>query len=259
MKHRITIAAIFLTQLMYAQVPGYMGKRFSLGYSNNFFIAGLGPTATQYTGINTVHSFNAEYSIKNRTNFCLSFQVSKTGMAMDREFYQYMSGSNYSVSYYYKPSPDVPMLLQTKSLGIGFKFFAQGTLAPLGKYRKLELLLMFTHLTYPDNSFSVSQYDGYTTQTGRTSLGSGDYNFKTFAINYTIGRQRVLLNCLVLDYGVQFGLMPAGLYAYTDGDEVFSETSSSKSYEEIFKQEKNKRLFRAQMFNFHIGLGFLAF
>lgn len=248
---------IFLQGIAFAQVPGYMGKRLTIGYSNNFFLAGIGPTKTYDIGLNTTHSFNLEYTIKNRTNFCLSYQMFKTGVDVDHEFYEEYEdtyGVYNSISYTYNPIPNVPLQLKSNNVSIGFKFFASGTLAPVGKYKKLELLLLFSNLTYKPNSFEG--YDNQAEGLKRKSIGTGNYSYSTFALTYTMGRQRVLLNRLVLDYGVQFGFTPAGVVAVLTSDEDFNRSTNP---EDIFRQETNKRLFRYELFNLHLGLGFLAF
>jgi hypothetical protein len=248
---------IFLIQAAFAnaQVVGYMGKRLIIGYSNNFSIAGVGPTAESYDpGFNTTHCFNLEYIIKNRTNFCLSYQMLKTGVEIPYDFYvqTYNSAYGYSEGVSYTYAGSAPMQVSTKNFGIGFKFFPQGTLSPIGKYRKLELLLLFSDFTYPRNSFDYYNSTDYTMKKG--SVGTGDYSFKTFAITYTMGHQRVLFNRIVFDYGIQFGFLPAGAFGYlTDG-----EFTTGGSYESVFRQETNQRLFRHQMFSFHLGLGLLA-
>jgi hypothetical protein len=265
MKTRKTILLGFVlltASVLTAQVPGYMGKRLTLGYSNNFFAAIIGPPAQSYDmGINTTHSFNIEFTIKPRTNFCLSYQMFNTGVTTNHTFVnstQDQYGNVYNVESHFDPVPNKPMELHSNNVCIGFKFFNAGSLAPVGKYRKLELVLMFTELSYPPNSFFTYNYNygfGGNDGVSRSSLGTGNYNFKSFALTYSLGRQRVLFNRLVLDYGLQFGFVPAGVFATLNSEGDFSDASTP---ENVFRQETNKRLFRHQLFNFHIGLGFLA-
>lgn len=259
LKYKLLIAFfISLTLTAWSQVPGYMGKRLAIGYSNNFFLAGVGPTASSYdVGLNSTHSFNLEYTIKNRTNLCGSFQIFKTGLAMNRTFY----GNNYNPSfgtydshyYTYAPNPAIPMELKSKCVAVGLKFFQRGYLAPVGKYRKFELVIMFSNLSYGDDSFIY--VDGGSL--AYASLGTGEYAFKEFALMYTLGRQRILFNRVVLDYGMQFGFMPAVLPSVllSDGNSVYY---NSISFETALRQDVNFRLFRHQLCNFHLGLSFLA-
>ncbi len=146
------------------------------------------------------------------------------------------------------------MQLRTFNLGLGLKFFRKGTLAPIGKYNKLELLLLLTKLTYGDNSFISTEYNYGTTT--RISKGTGNYNFTTFGVVYTTGRSRVLFNKLVLDYGLRLGVVPPGILAFFLGD---IGDGGQGQFESTLNRQVNFRLFREQLVNFHIGLGFLAF
>ncbi len=255
----LLLSIIFCTSM--AQIPGYMGKRFSVGYSNYFFPAVIGPklNATSKSdgmGFNTTHCFNLEYTIKARTNFCISYQLQNLGIKTNRYYYQTINDgfSTATVTYEYAPKPYSNMKLKTNSIGLGFKFYSKGTLAPVGKYKKIELLLLFSNLTYPKNSF----YTDYYSQPTYTSIGNGNYNFSTFAITYTMGKSRVLFDKIVLDYGLRIGALPAGFIAFLNYDGNFF-TDAPNSYEKMFRQDSNMRLLRQQVINAHIGISFLAF
>lgn len=267
MKVKYFVLFLFSALLSNAQVSGYMGKRFSIGYSNYFMLSAIGPTANAENadfgtiGVNSTHCLDLEYIVKSRTNFCLSLQTSKTGVDPGEISYYSYDPINYNSYYYtykYDVKPYKPMQVRSINLGLGFKFFQSGSLSPIGKYKKVELLLMFNHLTYKKNGFSY--YDsGYNRI---ATFGSGDYQYSTFAITYAIGRSRVLFDKIVLDGGIRFGVMPAGFWAYLNQDGDFFDTSSSSGtfYAETqFKYDVNMRLFRCQLFNFHVGLSFLAF
>ena len=85
MKLKLIVFFTIVSYGCYSQVAGYLGKRFSIGYSNYFMVAGLGPVANapskdELSGLNSTHCLNLEYTIQNRTNFCISFQTLKTGV-----------------------------------------------------------------------------------------------------------------------------------------------------------------------------------
>lgn len=273
MKCKFLLFFLAFGLLSSAQVPGYMGKRFSIGYSNYFLPTGFGPGANadspevlSTAGLNTTHCLNLEYIIKSSTNFCVSLQTAKTGMNPGEiavyAYDPYTNNSQY-YSFKYDEKPYKPMQIRAVNLGLGFKFFQSGSLSPIGKYKKVELLFMFNHLTYKKNSFTY--YDSYYSTYGayRTAtVGTGDYQFNTFAIAYTIGRSRVLFDKLVFDCGVRFGVTPAGIWGYVNQNGDFLNSSSSSyvlAIEKDFRYHTNMRMFRYQLFNFHIGLGFLAF
>jgi len=273
MKNKLIVLFVIAGFACFAQAPGYMGRKFVIGYSTYFFPAGIGPTAnTQeegqaFSGVNITHCLNLEYTIKNRTNFCVSIQTLKTGIApgvlYSSRVYDSGGWNSYYYSYEYNPKPFVPMQLRTFNVGLGFKFFQRGSLSPIGKYKKLELLLLFSKLTYDKNSF-LQQSDA-TGFSGPKALGTGENNYQTFAITFTAGRSRVLFNRLVIDFGLRLGFLPAGIIsAYNQNKEknassYTTSTSTSFDFDKVMRQETNQRLFRQQLINFHIGLGFLAF
>lgn len=250
----------------FSQTPGYLGKHFTVGYSANLFPAIIGPTSKSDIGLNLTHCINLEYTIRNRTNLCFSFQHFKTGADFNYHTDEVILDQNSSyqnVTYKYYPTSALPSELSSNNLSIGLKFFHAGTLAPVGKYRKFELVFFSTKLLYEPSAFEAEYYDTYyyntTTYKLQKTFGTGEYDFKSFALTYTIGRQRVLFDCLVIDYGFQLGVHPAGLYSFAAGDLVDSGSTALLTPEEYSKVITNQRLFRYESFNFHIGLGFLAF
>lgn len=249
------------------QIPGYMGKRFSIGYSNYFFLSALSPTANSSSsgaelGINTTNCINLEYTIRNRTNFCLSFQNSKTGIDPGDMYVESYNGYNYnSYTATYSVKPYKPMQITSYNIALGFKFFNSGSLAPIGKYKKLEILMLLNHLEYNRNGFLLNNY----TSSGASTygiLGTGDYNFNTVSVAYTLGRSRVFFDRLVLDGGIRFGFVPAGVFAVMyESDEYAASSlySTTAGTRRGFRNETYTRLFAFQAINFHVGLSFLAF
>lgn len=271
MKIRSLIAILFISSQLAAQVSGYMGKRLMVGYSNYFMPALIGPSANAKSssgsfGVNTTHSFNLEFVTKSRTVFCASFQKSTTGMypsELQETVYDGIS-SYYSYVYEYEPVPYRPMQINSTNIAAGFKFFQAGSLAPVGKYKKLEVLMMLNKLTYSATEFRY--YDNYTLQFEKKKLGTGNYNVNSFAITYTMGRSRVLFDRMVIDHGLRIGVAPIAVFkAFSDAG--FFTTDASVYYESVLnnakiekalKDDVQKRLFRFQAINYHIGISFLA-
>lgn len=263
----LVIAIVLKSTFSFSQItPGYMGKRFTIGYSNYFMVAGIGPSANASSssgeiGLNTTHCLNLEYTIKNRTNFCLSIQKLKTGMNPSEMYVEYYDGFNYSsFTATYSVKPYKPMQINSFNIGLGFKFFQSGTLAPIGKYKKVELLMLFNHLEYKRNSFLY--YDYNSSQSVYGQFGTGDYQFNTVALSYTMGRSRVLFDRLVFDYGIRFGIVPAAVFTtlfYEERDNYSTAYVSSIEIKNQFRNDTYTRLFRYQAINFHLGLSFLTF
>lgn len=251
---------------MTAQVSGYMGKRFSVGYSNYFSPAFVGRTANSTEmslGVNTVHCVNLEYSIKRRTNFCIGIQFWKTGIIRENGYdYSYEYNDPYggitseSGTAYYLPDTRAPMQLRTVNISMGFKFFRHGYIAPVGRYTKLEGILFMDNVSYDPLAFYRTS-SGFPKDRFSRFIGTGYYSYKTFAVALTLGRQRVLFNRIIIDSGIRFGVSPNFVFNYIVND-VFGDTYR-KSMEDQIKLNTNTRIFTGQLVNLHLGIGFLAF
>lgn len=259
MKNKIVVSLFLISCSVFSQVPGYLGKRLTIGYANYLSPSLIYPSSNSTDryelGLNTTHCINVEYAIKKRTEFCVSVEFNKTGIAREGG-YQYSAGgySDYG-SAIYRPGDKTPIQLKNTNVSLGFKFFRQGFIAPVGKYQKLEFVLLSNKINYDKNSF-YDQY--YSPDTRLPALGMGEYNFKTFAIALTLGRQRVLFNTLILDTGFRFGVSTNAIFNFLI-DDIFDGSMSNSALESQFKQDTHYRIFAAQLFNFHIGIGFLAF
>lgn len=268
MGYRFLILFLVPSLISVGQVPGYMGKRFSIGYSNYFFLAALSPTANSSTsgselGINTTNCINLEYTIKSRTNFCLSVQKSKTGTDPGNMFVDYYDGYNYySYNATYSPKPYKPMQINSYNIGLGFKFFNSGSLAPIGKYKKVEILMLLNHLEYNKNAFLIQNSSSTGGAAVYGKFGKGDYNFNTVSVAYTLGRSRVFFDRLVLDGGMRFGFVPAGVLTTllaSEDYEVSSVYTTEAGIRKEFRRDTFTRVFAFQIINIHLGLSFLAF
>jgi hypothetical protein len=257
MKIKSSILLITIAFSSNAQIAGYMGKRFAIGYSNYFFpgIKGPGPNEAELSDeqspcFNTAHCLNLEYGIKQRTNMCLSIQYLKTGIAYLHSYGDYP----YPNDVRYGGNSSIPAQLRSINVGIGFKFFKKGFVAPVGGYRKIEILLLSEKVTYDKNHFFKENSSGYQSQETPYVAGTGEYDYKNIAFSYTIGKQHMLSNILVLDYGIRFGVIPGGIFAMSLEDDSFN-----SSMESLYREKAWARIYRQQLINFHIGINFLAF
>ena len=104
-------------------------------------------------------------------------------------------------------------------------------------------------ITYNNTGYAtVDQFGKYTPV---TKLGSGKVEFQAFALGYSWGRQRIYYDKFVLDRGVRILFVPSGFV------EIANENNGSLESE--FESDGLARLFRHQLINFHLGIGFLAF
>ena len=258
LKNILSLLVIIYSISCFSQLSGYMGKRFTIGYSNYFFPALVGANATsKEISMNTTHCINVEYVIHNKINFCVGMQFFKTGVLKKSYEYKYLNNQNYysyeaTGSAIYKGNKK-PMELNTTNIMLGFKFFKSGFIAPVGKYQKLDVIVLLDKLIYSKDAFVDESRDK---GSKNVTLGIGTYDYTTLSIGYTVGRQRVLFNSIILDTGVRFGISPNGIFDSTFGN---LGGDYNKSFEEELKQTVNYRIMGAQLFNVHIGIGFLPF
>lgn len=265
MKYIKVFLFLFISSHASSQIAGYMGKRAVLSYSNYFMVGlvGPGPNNAGYMdeaslSLNNVHCLNFEYVYKQRKVVCLSGQYLRTGVAYDRgghdgfingasyRDYPYPGGAKYGGNY------SKPALLTSTNISLGVKSFKSGCIAPVGKYNKLEMILLFEKIKYDNTNFMKSVTSDPVDDTLFT-LGTGEYNYVNVAIAYTIGREHIINDKIVIDYGIRFGLTPAMNIVSLTSDDSYS------TIEMYYKRYSNSRIGRQQLFNFHVGIGFLAF
>src|ERR1043165_1478960 len=244
---KVLFIFLLLSVSSYAQVPGYMGKRFIVGYGVNM-LPSFSPTIKSYNGgVNLSHIVSLEYGIKNRTAFCLSYQRFRTGM------YDLNDIQTPNYTYEYVPAGKGPMPITSNGFGMAFKFFHRGMFAPVGKYRKLGCLLMFNKMTYEKDKFRY--YEGTLKY---QTLGAGEYSAVNFAVTYELGFQRVISDRFVFDSGLRLGLMPGPLFRTVGDiflDNGYSRDNTSSLNVRIDTNMRN-RIFTHELFSIHVGIGF---
>jgi len=279
-KNSLVLSFLFIASFSFSQVAGYMGKRFVIAYENYFFPAFMGPGTSNANknsmwspGFNSVHCLNLDFTAKNRINFCVTLQYMKTGIAYRTGSSRLLNtNSSYGTIYPY-PHEDTstgytssngsryggdfstPAVLSSFNIGGGVKIFSPGSIAPVGRYIKFEVLVFHETVTYDNQNFYIQDYNssfGNINNETKVTEGTGIYHYQNFTISFTSGRQRVLGNRIVLDYGFRIGLTPSVI-------PVFLEVSEKKGMSDSYRTYSTYRLFRQQLFNLHIGIGFLAF
>lgn len=270
MKRDLFILLIFISFFSHAQVAGYMGKRFVLGYSNYFMIGlkgpgaiNAGPSDESSPTLNNVHCLNLEYVYKQNKIVCLSGQYLRTGIAYDKGTYNdglmgffsssgreypYPNGSKYIGNY------SKPALLSSVNFSFGLKSFKRGFVAPVGRYRKMEVVLLFETVKYDYKNFAQPDPNSSSSEPVRIDLGSGQYSYRNVSFAYSFGKQRILNDKFVLDYGIRFAYTPAiNIITIAVAEEYIT------TVENYYRRVANLRIARQQLINFHLGIGFLAF
>ena len=257
MKNKILLAWLLLVFAISinAQIPGYLGKRFSMQYSVlmhpsfgvklNNFLDNQNPNESSRLNIGHVGEIN--YIVGKRAALCFSFQYSSLGLTYDK--------GNSSV-FKYKGTQKYPAELQAKGLSIGLKLFPKKSIAPLGTYLKWEGILYLNRIKYDTKNVyedvTTDTYNswGYYTTTYTSvplNIPSGKMNFIGGGGAFSIGKQRIFADKIMIDYGVRFAIAISG------------KPTAKNRYENEFKNHIYDRLYFDQFVSFKIGIGFLAF
>lgn len=252
MKKIVTLLLIFYSLTLSAQVAGYMGKRFIVGYSNLFSpsISTIyteryrSSSALKIQNITVSHVVDLNYVIHYRKALCfsVSYVVSKIPNAsIVTDYYRFtFTKSDYNAK------------LSSLGFSFGIKLFKRSRLAPLGPYVKWEGLFLLNTIKFQPYSRT---YWYYNSTTGSDSLvtklyEAGQLNSKSFGAALSFGKQRVFFDKLVVDFGIRGALVATISEPYNYTHTEYVDELRIKSFDKIFNQ---------QFVNLRLGIGFLAF
>ena len=280
MRKYIFLCFVILTVQSRAQVSGYMGKRLSIGYSNyfsprfpvvksilsEFYSEGSDAVIASRRSFHFTNSIDVDYILTSKVSLCMSGQFSKMDFCEYGSKFnlkEYNGSSNDYFDVYYAPPKSQSMDLKTTNLSIGFKFFKRGYDSPFGRYSKMEIVIVTDKVIMDKNQFYRDDTYYYPLTRGY-KIPERPYAYKSFVFAYTFGKQRVLFDKLVLDYGLRIGFNYS--YLITDGNVIASIINLTKedqnkdiTLDTRFKRIANVRAFESQLLNVHLGLRFLAF
>jgi hypothetical protein len=251
---KIIVLLSIVSLTAYSQVTGYLGKRFTVGYSVTTFPA-LGAMPSSDEGElelkwKAIHCGNIEYIVGKRSALIVGMQYSKYATRLNGI---YVNGYN-STTLNYDPVPYSPAIISSTGLNLSYKFFGKRFLAPVGKYMKIDFLYLHNKVTLPEKAFSYTDYSGSNAIKKNMNYGSKEYIFNAIVLAATFGKQRIFFDVLAVDYGIRIGFTPQALASI----DLF-ESNNSVSLENKIKTKNMERTFAYQVFNVHIGIGFLAF
>jgi hypothetical protein len=225
---------IFISANSVAQIPGYMGKRFTIGYSTMFSPNIVGLTNSPVDPPVLTHVFNLGYVVTKQKELCVSVRYSKRGMHL-------------VTGYYGSPTPPIITLEKFTSFdfSLGWKRFSRAKFAPLGSYSRWELAYTKAWINY--GPYEADQYDGSTGLSNTVSMSGGKVDFIGFGASYSRGRQRIFKDKFMVDFGFKGTLMGVRNNGIKNRheDDLQSLVIGSLNFNPIF--------------NLYIGIGFLAF
>jgi hypothetical protein len=215
-----------------AQAPGYMGKRFVVGYGL-YVNPAFNSIALNYSDkpINMLHECFAEFAAGKKNSLGISAQ-----------FYRYTYNNIEPIN----------------ALGYGSSSMRQRTENPEGNYQISARNYNRYTTTYDPNDMYVNVDGNYNSSYGYGSTtlyndwGPTTETHKTFDVFFGNGNSRILSNNIVLDYGYSIGMIAiARMVASIDGafgtlttDDYISETALN-------------RISAVNRFNCYLKIGYL--
>ena len=273
MKHIIyTIIFILLLTSVSAQAPGYLGKRFVLGYGAHFspafnnpnnnnqtIIGHLGEKGSAETGamaFNYTHEGFIEYATSAK------FMVGFSGKFYKTKYDNGLSVGN-SYNYNYSASSDAQGYydISGKSFCLYGKLYGGRYVAPWGRYIVFGPVLNLYNTTY-DSTVMYQNSEVYNPNTGSinfakiSNFGPKEQSFTGFNIMFGWGRTRIIANRITLDYGLNLQLFSV-MSLFTDF--IIDESSSKRTNLLYIEKTSGKRIRGLNRANAFLKVGFLIF
>lgn len=255
--------------------PGYLGRRFQVGYGFHFSPALLGPNGSGESmlgrgnviggdmAFNSIHEGFLEFAFKNRTSVGFSAKYYKTtyhnGTVASA---QYFDPNGYSSSTYGRPTGIYT--INGLNYTLYFKFFNKRYVAPWGRYFILGPSLN-TYKCFYDPSIMYMQYDyydGYSNKVVKVSdFGPQGDNFFRVDLLFGWGRTRIVGERFTIDYGINFQAIALGFTLWDAiGEnplELFSEEETTNL--NYFERTSKSRVREVNRLNIFLKVGVLLF
>lgn len=253
-KYLLTSLFLIIAFNLKAQVPGYLGKKFSAGYNLHFYMGGLQENSRKYDAqyfvyqpqffINKFHEIHADYVLANSYSLGISYEFLKTGQL-------YSESSN---TYYNDYSSDNYLNIVASTIRINNKFFfyhSGSALAPIGNYGQVSVGVVTAKPTVKLK--------------GTNDTDSGTYYFSrvvnfdkvsTPIIAAGFGNQSIFFDRFILDVGLELAFLPGSLSSFTNNYSSYYTTYPNKT---TGKEETLKRLQTFYVSSVKIGIGILLF
>lgn len=246
----VILLAAFFAQ---AQAPGYMGRKFTLGYGFYFHPA-FSNILMEYSDnpVNIQHEIFAEAVVGKRFALGVSAHFYKytynNSEPVRVESFQNIYGTYFSQD---DDKPSGNYKISARNFAIYAKAFKRNYLAPWGKY--FQFGLVYTHYVaeYRPSEMKVRMESG-SSYYNYSDFGNPLQSYQSMDILFGNGRTRVLANKIIVDYGytmqiisslkmIVTGVLDEGYYK---SGKYIGETSA-------------KRIAAMNRFNFYLKVGYL--
>lgn len=272
----VLISLVVFPSILLAQTPGYMGKRFVMGYGFHTSPALIGSTGQGNTIIgkaegnasdgefafNSLHEGYLEYALSKRFSLGFSAKFYKATYDNHKNMNAYVvyNGSNVS----YSNSPEGLYHIKGQNYALYGKLFRRGFIAPWGKYMMFGINIKRFTCSYDPAEMQL-KYDAYSffgneKYPSITDFGPREQSFTRFDFLFGLGKSRIVYNRIILDYGFNvnlFALLNTPFDALTDDDGLFTDYRPT-NYNYI-KDTSPWRVRGVNRFNAYLRIGVLLF
>ena len=244
MRYTVTFAFLLLALSAQAQVPGFMGRRFTVFLDANptpaIFVQNANNALATYTEETRAHKkesylaynfrpqITAEYLVHRDVSLGLSY--SRISVGTLRGFLTHPDATEFTVDY------DV---VKGQALGIHLKMFGfkkSASIAPIGFYKTLSVYL--------------TQTNTYDNRKSKTKLFEKDFTYPVVSLG--IGRQSMITKNVIVKTGIELG------WAFVPSN-FWSESEDEWTTQEYAGYNVHQSLFGYYMFNVNLGVGYTIF
>lgn len=251
-----TIILLLSASAAFSQTPGYMGKRFVLGYGlyANPRLSASGGSR----GVNLSHEAYLEFAMRKTISVGVSARFYNALYTNTRNVNALDHYSSYTGQI--DQSPNGFTNIKGRNYALYFKFYKRNYVAPWGKYVLLGATLnTFTSSYDPDNMY-VTTTDDYSGQQYiyLSDFGPTEQSYKRFDILFGNGRNRVIANRITLDYGYTLNLIALTTAIFDAADDPIIDADSPVMSNYI-EMTSAARVRSVNKFNLFLKVGILLF
>jgi hypothetical protein len=232
--HLLAIALIMLWQNVFAQSPGYLGKRVAISAETNFCpLIGYLINNDEIDDFNWRYAGGIDYVVSNYQTIGLKVET----MNDDFKYKSYITADDYYNSSYYYYDQTYKATLNTTAIIFSLKTFNlnKGAIAPLGNYAAVELGYLFGN--FDVNGFNVS---------------STAKQVEAFLFTYGMSSRVIYKSRIFVDIGFKAGLAINGNAKY-----FLAEVSNIKEYKALEKRSATGTMLTNYLFSIQMAIGFI--
>jgi hypothetical protein len=247
MRNILVVLSLLSSGVLCAQVPGYMGNRFSFfleanpapallvqNINNEVIVNPGGDDARTYKVNKFAFNFRPqitfEYLIKRDLSLGVSY--SRIGIGTVRGVKADPADTN-------EPFTEDLDVVKGQSIGLHFKFYQfdhSASIAPIGFYKTLSIYL--------------TQTNTFDTKKSKSKLFQNEFLYPV--VTFGFGRQAMIAKNLILKTGFELG------WAFVPTN-FFSETEEDWTVQEYAGYNVHQSLWGHYLFNFNVAIGYTPF